>query len=57
LACWTVLRPPGSWAFLTVGLPDARPDPDGVVTFRTAEIRPGWVLSEPRGNGVPATGS
>jgi hypothetical protein len=27
-------------------------DPDGVVTFHTAETRPGWVLSEPRGGGV-----
>jgi hypothetical protein len=27
-------------------------DPDGIVTFHTAETRPGWVLSEPRGGGV-----
>lgn len=33
------------------------PDPDGVVTFRTVEIRPGWVPSEPRGGGVPTAGS
>jgi hypothetical protein len=52
LASWTVLRPPGSWASLAVGLPGQSPDPDGVFTFRTVEIRPGWVLSEPRGGGV-----
>ncbi len=33
------------------------PDPDGVVTFRTAETRPGWALPAPRGGGVPAAGS
>ena len=49
--------PPGSWASLTVGLPGRRPDLDGVVTFRTAETRPGRVLSVPRGDGVPTTGS
>ncbi len=27
----------------------ARPDPDGVSTFRTSEIRPGWVPPLPRG--------
>jgi len=27
----------------------ARPDPDGVSTFRTSEIRPGWVPARPRG--------
>ena len=37
------------------GLPHGRPtrqtrlDPDGVVTFRTRQIRPGWVPSVPRG--------
>ena len=43
------LFPPGSWAFLTVGLPGTtlRPDPDGVSTFHTCEIRPGWVPSTP----------
>ena len=51
-ASWIVLLPPRNWASLTVGLPDQRPDPDGVVTFRTVEIRPGWVLSGPRGGGV-----
>src|SRR5215218_4565127 len=35
LASWTIVRPPGSWAFLAVGLPDLHPDPDGVVTFHT----------------------
>ena len=44
-----ILFPPGSWAFLAVGLPGIRPDPDGVSTFRTCEIRPGWVPSLPRG--------
>ena len=56
-ACWTIQCPPGSWASLAVGLPGHRPDPDGVVTFRTAETRPGWVLSVPRGDGVPTAGS
>lgn len=41
--------PPGSWAFLTVGLPDTRPDPDGVSTFHTHEPRPGWVPPVSRG--------
>ena len=43
--------PPGDWAFLTVGLPDptGRPDPDGVTTFRTHELRPGWVPPVSRG--------
>src|SRR5260370_34782994 len=31
----------------------ARPDLDGVSTFRIAEIRPAWVPSVPRGHGVP----
>ncbi len=49
---FSVIRfPPGSWALLAVGLPDApsRPDPDGVTTFRTHELRPGWVPPLPRG--------
>jgi hypothetical protein len=29
--------------------PVARPDPDGVTTFRTHELRPGWVPSLPQG--------
>ena len=56
-ASWAILFPPGSWAFLTVGLPDAltAPDPDGVSTFRTHEIRPGWVPPIPRdGGALPA---
>jgi len=57
LASWTIVRPPGSWAFLAVGLPDLHPDPDGVVTFHTVEMRPGWVPSVPRGGGVLAAGS
>jgi hypothetical protein len=49
-ACRVILFPPGNWAFLTVGLPGTlRPDPDGVSTFRTSEIRPGWVPPRPRG--------
>ena len=46
-----ILFPPGSWALLAVGLPDARsrPDPDGVTAFRTRELRPGWVPPLPRG--------
>jgi hypothetical protein len=56
-ACWTILRPPRSWASLTVGLPGLNPDHDGVVTFRTVETRPGRVLPEPRGNGVPTADS
>ena len=40
-----ILFPPGSWAFLTVGLPAQRPDPDGVAVFRTHEQRSGWVPS------------
>jgi hypothetical protein len=47
-----ILFPPGSWALLTVGLPDtplALPDLDGVTTFRTHELRPGWAPSVPRG--------
>jgi len=51
LASWAILRPLGNPAFLTVGLPSAslRSDPNGVVTFRTSEIRPGWVPPIPRG--------
>jgi hypothetical protein len=42
---------PGIWAFLTVGLPDTTrvPDPVGVTTFHTHELRPGWVPPRPRG--------
>jgi hypothetical protein len=44
------LRPLGSYAFLTVGLPAGiPPDPVGVVTFRMRQIRPGRASSEPRG--------
>jgi hypothetical protein len=43
-----ILFPPGSWALLTVGLPDHSPDPDGVTTFRTHELRSGWAPSVPR---------
>ena len=44
-----ILCPPGNSASLTVGLPDLSPDPDGVSTFRTHELRPRWVPSIPRG--------
>jgi len=46
-----ILFPPGSSALLTVGLPDDqldRLDPDGVPTFRTHKIRPGWAPSVSR---------
>ena len=33
-----------------------RPDPIGVATFRTSEIRPGWVPSRPRDGGAHPTG-
>ena len=32
------------------------PDPNGVSTFHTSEIRPGWVLPLPRGGGVHPDG-
>jgi hypothetical protein len=50
-----ILCPPGSWAFLAVGLPVLLPgpDPDGVATFRAHELRPGWVPSLPRGLRCP----
>jgi hypothetical protein len=35
--------PLGSYAFLTVSRPGVSPDPNGVSTFHTSEIRPGWV--------------
>ena len=43
--------PPRLSAFLTVGLPDqpSGPDPVGVTTFHTIEMRPGWVPPLPRG--------
>ena len=50
---FSVIRsPPRNWASLTVGLPSNRPDPDGVTTFRTHELRPGWVAPKPRGQVV-----
>jgi hypothetical protein len=42
-----ILCPLGTWASLT------RPDPIGIVTLRTYEIRPGWVPSIPRGLRYP----
>jgi hypothetical protein len=55
---FSVIRyPPGSWALLAVGLPDLSPDPDGVTTFRTHELRSGWAPSVPRGRRCsPRTG-
>jgi hypothetical protein len=44
-----ILRPLGSCAFLTSGLLAVPAGPIGVVTFRLAEMRPGWVPPEPRG--------
>ena len=44
-----ILCPPGNWAFLTVGLPDLSPDPDGVSTFRTHKTRSGRAPSIARG--------
>jgi hypothetical protein len=54
LAFGIVLLPLEISAFLTVGLPDviAGPDPIGVVTFCTSEIRPGWAPPAPRDGGV-----
>jgi hypothetical protein len=47
--------PPKNSAFITVGLPahhQAGLDFVGVSVFRTYEIRPGWVPSLLRGDGV-----
>ncbi len=45
LASRVIRCPPGSWAFLAVGLPEhvTCPDPVGITTFHTHELRPGWV--------------
>jgi hypothetical protein len=49
-----VLFPPPDSAFLTVGLPPQKCDgPDGVTTFHTHEIRPGWVPALPREQRCP----
>lgn len=56
-ASWTILFPLGSWAFLTVGLPDTDGvwTPAGVSTFRACETRPGWAPSSSRdGGALPA---
>ena len=48
----SILFPPEDWAFVTSGLPaapDGAPDPDGVLTFRMRELRPGWAPPRPRG--------
>jgi hypothetical protein len=46
-----ILFPPGSWAFLTVGLPGASlaPGPGRGFHVPHCEIRPGWVPPRPRG--------
>jgi hypothetical protein len=44
-----ILFPPGSSAFLTVGLPARGLDRDGVSTFRTLKTRPGRAPSIARG--------
>ena len=51
LACRVIRFPLRSWAFLTVGLPatNLAPDPNGVPTFCTYQIRPGRVPPRPRG--------
>jgi len=56
-ASWVILLPPGTYAFLTVGLPGHLrcPGPDGVTTFHTHEPRPGRVPSRPRDGGAPTT--
>ena len=50
-----ILCPPGSWAFLAVGLPVLLPgpDPDGVATFRAHELRPGWARMSCGRGGCP----
>ncbi len=48
---WVILCPLRSWPFLTVGLPATtctQPDLNGVATFHTHEIRPGWAPPIPR---------
>jgi len=58
-ASWTILFPLGSWAFLTVGLPDAHSagTPAGVATFHTCETRPGWTPSSSRDGGALPLGA
>ena len=49
-ASWVILRPLGSCAFLTVGLPAIDPpDPNGVVVLRMSKTRPGRAPPLPRG--------
>ena len=55
-----ILYPPGTWAFVTSGLPPhhiGAADPDGVATFHTHETRPGWVPPRPRDGGVHPAGT
>lgn len=50
-----ILYPPGTWAFVTSGLPSTTngiADPDGVSVFRTHEIRLGGVPLIPRNSGI-----
>jgi len=58
-ASWTILFPLGSWAFLTVGLPNAASvgTPAGVSTFPTREMRPGWAPSLSRDGGALPLGA
>lgn len=54
----SILLPPKDSAFLTVGLPNHQTvglDSVGVSMFHTREIRPGWVPSLLRGDGVLPT--
>ncbi len=44
-----ILFPAGVYAFLTVGLPARRLDPDGVSTFHMRKTRTEWAPSIPRG--------
>src|SRR5205823_8387632 len=59
LASWTILFPLGSWAFLTVGLPNTGGvrTPAGVATFHTRETRPGWTPSLSRDGGALPLGA
>jgi hypothetical protein len=56
-ASWIILFPLRNYPFLTVGLLGCMPDLIGVLTFRTPELRLGWVLSVLRRLGVPIQGS
>lgn len=55
-ASWIFLLPPGSSAFLAVGLPSQGLDPVGVSTFRTSKTRLGWAPPLPRDQWCPPSG-